>query len=136
MRVVLDSNEFVFAFQERREIQVKLFKSVSPNEIFLPHLILREVIRNISFSSKNDMWEFRNGLFSIFNVIDDYIVPTSLVSKYREHGLKDADALIGAFTEYIGADVLITENRHFLREVNITEFEIVSAQQFLFAWER
>ena len=85
----------------------------------------------MNFSSRNASWEFRNGLKSRFNVMDDRVVPSTLISKYHDLGLKDADAFIAAFTEYIGADVLVTENRHFLDKVKITEFKKMSAQQFL-----
>jgi len=38
--------------------------------------------------------------------------------------------VIGAFTEWVGAKYLISENRHFLK-LNVKDFEVLSAKQFL-----
>lgn len=44
---------------------------------------------------------------------EDIVVPFEIAFKYETKGLKPADAFIAAFTEWVGADVLVTENRHF-----------------------
>jgi hypothetical protein len=53
-----------------------------------------------------------------------------LLEKYIKKGLKKEDAVIGAFTEWVGAKYLISENRHFL-QLNAKDFEVLSAKQFL-----
>ncbi len=45
-------------------------------------------------------------------------VPVELFEKYRnEKGLKEGDALIAAFAEFVKTDYLISENRHIFLNV-------------------
>jgi len=55
----------------------------------------------------------------------------SLLEKYQSRGLKQADSSIAAFVEWVGAKYLISENRHFLKGLNVEEFKILSAKEFL-----
>ena len=134
MRVVLDSNEYILALGERRKNQMMLFRLLSGKDIFLPHLVLEEVLRNLKYTTKDAENRIRREMESRLNVVDDSGVPSVLVEKYRNRGMKSADALIAAFTEWINADILISENRHFLTEIEIDEFEVVTAEQFLKAF--
>ena len=62
----------------------------------------------------------------------DEPVPRELVAKYEELGLPDkADAVIGAFVEWVGARYLISENRHFLQRLKAAPFEVLSPAEFL-----
>ena len=71
-------------------------------------------------------------LISKLTFIDeDLIVPYELVGEYEYRGLKPADAFITAYTEYIGADALVTENRHFLSRQSSLPFKIVTAETCL-----
>jgi hypothetical protein len=59
-------------------------------------------------------------------------VPAELVNKYVAMGLREkADALIGAFVEWQGAQYLVSDNRHFLDELHTEAFEVVSPDEFL-----
>jgi hypothetical protein len=40
---------------------------------------------------------------------EDIVVPFEIAFKYEAKGLKPADALIAAYTEWVGADALVTE---------------------------
>jgi len=65
----------------------------------------------------------------------DEPVPKELVTKYVGLGLSEkADALIGAFVEWIGAKYLISENRHFLEELKTDVFEVLTPAEFLKRW--
>lgn len=44
-------------------------------------------------------------------------MPKNLIKKYEKKGLKTSDAAIAAFTEYVSADYLLSENRHFPRKL-------------------
>src|SRR4030043_454060 len=56
-------------------------------------------------------------LINLLTPIDeDFFVPFELGFKYEAVGLKEADALIAAYTEWVGADALVTANRHFLNK--------------------
>lgn len=51
--------------------------------------------------------------------------------KYEIKGLKPADAFIAAYAEWVGADALVTENRHFLVRHSDLPFKVVTAEQCL-----
>jgi len=57
-------------------------------------------------------------------------VPFELGAKYESLGLKPGDAFIAAYTEWTGADYLVTENRDFLA-LTALPFKIVRAEAFL-----
>ena len=64
--------------------------------------------------------------------IIDGPVPADLVTKYVGLGLPEkADAVIGAFAEWQGAEYLISDNRHFLRDLSTEAFEVLSPDEFL-----
>lgn len=50
--------------------------------------------------------------------------------RYESRGLKPGDAFIAAYTEWSGADYLITENRDFLALTSLP-FRVVRAEEFL-----
>lgn len=62
---------------------------------------------------------------------EDNVVPFELGMKYEAMGLKPADAFIGAFTEWVGADILVSENRHFLSRQSNLPFKILTAEKCL-----
>jgi len=51
--------------------------------------------------------------------------------KYLELGLAEEDVVIAAFTEWLGAKYLVSENRHFLEELKTEAFQVVDAAKFL-----
>ena len=58
--------------------------------------------------------------------------PFVLVEKYVNLGLPaKADAFIGAFAEWMNVSYLISENRHFLRQVKTKAFQIMDADEFV-----
>jgi hypothetical protein len=67
----------------------------------------------------------------------DEPVPQNFVAKYIELGLREkADALIGAFVEWVGAKYLVSDNRQFLEELETDAFEVVSPAEFLDRFSR
>lgn len=45
--------------------------------------------------------------------------------------MKSPDAFIAAYAEWIGADVLVTENRHFLTRQKDLPFKVLTAEKCL-----
>jgi len=106
LRVVLDSNEFVFGFRGVSE----------------PNKILR--LAGVKF--------VRDTILRMdMDVLDESGIPHTLIEKYVSKGLKPADALIAAFTEWVNADLLISENRHLVRELNPEGFKVLQAKDFI-----
>ena len=65
----------------------------------------------------------------LVSVDEDFVVSFELGSKYEALGLKPADAFIAAYTEWTGADTLVTENRHFLTRRTDLPFQVLRAEQ-------
>lgn len=68
-----------------------------------------------------------NVYISLTFIDEDAFVPFELGAKYEWKGLKPADAFIAAYVEWVGAEVLISENRHFLHRHADLPFRVMSA---------
>ncbi len=133
MLLVLDTNEYLFAFGAATQLpSVQLLDWLTIHrqsvQLRVPRLIVEEIRRNVSAEA------FREVLAVIhaFTIIDeDVLVPFELGAKYERRGLKPADAFIAAYAEWVGASVLISENRHFLTRQPELPFQVMTAQAFL-----
>lgn len=133
MRLVLDTNILVFAFSdipkpsclELIETIAFLFPKVS---IHIPRTILRETRRHLN---PPQFKEFALFIHEIAQTDEDIIVPFDTGIKYEQMGLKPADAMIAAYTEWIGAAVLVSENRHFLSRQTNLPFKVLTAEKIL-----
>jgi len=133
LQVVLDSNEYLFAFGgERKDACRTLLRKIAIGslavEVRISRTILREVERNASAEAFKDLWIVLEELGVVPD--EDWQVPFELGLKYERMGLKDGDAFIAAYTEWTGAHYLISENRDFLTLKPIP-FEVLKAEKFL-----
>ncbi|PIV70212.1 MAG: hypothetical protein COS08_01445 [Euryarchaeota archaeon CG01_land_8_20_14_3_00_38_12] len=133
MRIVLDSNEFIFAFMEKKTVCMKILENIDLFEVFMPLLILDEIVERLRILvNKNFASKIRHTvLSSSIHILDISTLPKNLIEKYERKGLRTSDAAIAAFTEYIQADYLLSENRHFLKNLKTTKFRVKNAEQFL-----
>jgi len=82
----------------------------------------------LNHSEFREFFEF----ISYLTVIDeDFLVPFEFGARYEAKGFKEADALIAAYTEWVGADALVTENRHFLSRNPNLSFKVLNAENCL-----
>lgn len=133
MQLVLDSNEYLFALGAERKAACEALVSTiledpAAYRIRLSRTILEEVRRNTAPQRFRDFWLFLQALGVI--VDEDREVPFELGVKYESLGLKPGDAFIAAYTEWAGAEYLITENRDFLALTSLP-FKVVRAEAFL-----
>ena len=133
MRIVLDSNEFIFAFMEKKTVCMKILENIDLFEVFMPLLILDEIVERLRILvNKNFASKIKHTvLSSSIHILDISTLPKNLIEKYERKGLRTSDAAIAAFTEYIQADYLLSENRHFLKNLKTTKFRVKNAEQFL-----
>lgn len=133
MLLVLDTNEYLFTFGLlKKESCLKLINILGDkyplHTIRIPRLIVEEVRRHLTPDSFKEFILF----VSILTRIDeDFSVPFELGEKYESMGFKPADAFISAYTEWVGANALITENRHFLTCQKDLSFRVFSAEKIL-----
>jgi predicted nucleic acid-binding protein len=131
--LVLDSNEYIFAFGIAKkpacETLFDLILDAYPTHtIRIPRLIVEEVGRHLT---PEEFREFIELIHNLTAIDEDLVVPFELGAKYESQGLKPADAFIAAYVEWTGADVLVTENRHFLSRHGSLPFKVLNAADCL-----
>lgn len=133
MVLVLDANEYIFAFDvvknPKCEKLLELIRDThSIHSVRMTRLILNEVRANLSRETFKKFIQFLNAFATLD---EDFSVPFELGKKYEVRGLKPADALIAAYAEWVKADILVSENRHFLTRQKNLPFKVRSAEQAL-----
>ena len=132
MLFILDSNEYIFALGAVRDpnsekVLKKIVELPEDISVRIPRLIIEEVRNNLTPEAFKDFIMLINTLTKID---EDFEVPFELGVKYELLDLKPADAFIAAYTEWTGADALVTENRHFLTRQNLS-FKVLTAEACL-----
>ena len=127
MIVILDSNEYINYIGKKILLFDKIFL-YDKISVYINETITKEVINNLSQSLIKDFYDFL-----LRNNINVYYEKMSfgLLQKYKNLGLKKGDIAIAAFCETIGADYLITENRHFLKSKKFDRFKVLNLKGFL-----
>ena len=133
MLVILDSNEYIFALGAiRKETCERLIEEVALRvdeiTVRITRLIIAETRNNLTQEAFKEFMIFINKLTTID---EEFVVPFELGAKYEAMDFKPADAFIAAYTEYVGADALVSENRHFLIHHSKLPFKVLTAQKCL-----
>lgn len=130
MLITIDSNQFVFGISGESIASEQLLMLIPQLEVVIPRIVLNEVTRNLQRDGLRKFYNLLNNAPSIV-IIDDFI-PRQLLDKYVDLGLREkGDAFIGAFAEWQKVDILISDNRHFLVELQGTPFDVMKPEQFL-----
>ncbi len=133
MLLVLDANEYIFALGLFRKHSCEsllkfLIDNFSTYSFAICRTIVEEVRTNLTTKEFHNFVRFINILTAID---EDFFIPFELGAKYETKGLKEADALIAAYTEWVGADILVTENRHFLARHLGLPFKVLTTKKCL-----
>ncbi len=95
----------------------------------VPLEVWRELTRNLS---DRELVEVREIVDSARQIEWNYIVASPRqVKQFEQRGAKKGDAVISAELEVAGVKWLISENRHFLAEINDLPFKVISAEEAL-----
>ena len=140
MRIILDSNEYILgldttAGQSPSSKLLDLVRILIDESdefcLLVPEIIIREVQRNLPPELEKDFFLLIQSSQKI-EYHSMFEVPQVTFQKYlRQEGLKQADALIAAFADFHNADYIISENRHMYRDLKVTGFITLTAQDFL-----
>lgn len=97
----------------------------------LHRIIVMEVMRNLAKPKDVKLFfSLLQGNSPAFMV--ESPIPLSLVESYVARGLRaKGDAYIGAFAEWMRVDCLISDNRHFLRDLQTDAYRLLSPGEFL-----
>ena len=131
-KAVIDSNEIIIGLTTEdtnsAKFIVKLSEFKDKYEFIISDDIYQEVMRNIPYSTKE---KFSKLLVLNIISIKNFFSDVGLFHKYKNLGFKKGDIAIAAFADKENADILISENRHFLKELKRSKFKIVNAEQFI-----
>ncbi len=99
--------------------------------LLVPEIIVREVQRNLPPDLEKDFFRLIQSSQKIeYHTLVE--VPRATFEKYRQKSrLKQADALIAAFADFMKVDYIVSENRHIYRGLKATGFVALTAQDFL-----
>ncbi len=127
MIIVLDSNEFIDFLNDKTEDITKVLGN-NTLLIYINDMIIREVLRNIPEIKKR---EFYNLIFTYNLNYYGYKLPAGLMEKYKKLGYKKGDVTVAALCETTKAEYLVSENRHFLKELKSDKFKVINLKDFI-----
>ena len=132
IRVVLDSNIWIFYLKERGDA-LKLLDVLdrSSATILIHAIIIEEVWRGVIAPRMRA--RFVRALLAPNVRIFTWPLPLRIIKKYEALGLHNGDPVIAAFAEMVNADFLITEDEDFncLRQAENVPFRTVSIAGYL-----
>ena len=136
MRICIDSCIFIQGLSLLDPASSRVLELIGPDvPLVIPRLIAQEITRNLRTTAQVRRF-YRLFHERPFAFIVDEPVPRNLVEVYAQKGLSQkADAYIAAFADWMQARYLISDNRHFLRHLTTTSFQVVDASGFLSLWE-
>lgn len=128
MRVSLDTNIWIFGVIGVDPDCERILFNLDKFEVVLPDQVRRELERNLS---DYDMKQFYHFLLRFDVQVDFSPVPNEYILAFEGKGLKKGDAEIGAFCEWRRIEVIVSDNRDFLRGLSPEHFfDVLSPRQF------
>jgi hypothetical protein len=128
MQVSLDTNVWIFGILGLDFHCERILENLDKFEVIIPDQIRAELERNLSNS---DMKLFYQFVFSFGVTVDYARVPPKMIADFEGLGLKKGDAEIGAFCEWRKIDIVVSDNRDFLKGLTPTHsFLVMSPNLF------
>ena len=128
MVISLDTNIWIFGLFNTNPFCRNILLNLTMFDIIVPNQIRAELERNLP---KTYIKEFYSLTIEAAVRFDFEGVPEGYITKFEEKGLKKGDAIIGAYCEWRKVDMIVSDNRDFLRGLSGGHyFEVVSPQEF------
>ena len=130
--VVLDTNVWIFGLRRQPEYPacVKLLDSLNRLRVKIPRQILREPQANLSDGEMHEIFRILNRYSERVDIQWDKADPL-LVEKYQRLGCRLGDAVVAAHLEALEVKAIVSENRHFLSEMQELPFRVLSSSDAL-----
>jgi len=128
MQVSLDTNVWIFGIVGVDPFCERIILNLNKFEIVVSDQIRAELERNLS---DYDMKQFYQFVLRFGVKIDFSEVPKDYISQFEKKGLKKGDAEIGAFCEWKRVNVIVSDNRDFLKGLSPEHyFEVMNPKEF------
>ena len=117
-RIVLDTNVWIYGLRQDEDYPScwELLQNLRAFHVIVPRQVLAELQLNLAPGEYQRFWQLINA-YSARIEISWNPAPTERVNHYRGLGCRRGDAAVAALTEYVRAEVLVTEKREFFRDV-------------------
>ncbi len=112
MQISLDTNIWIFGIVGADVFCEKILFNLDKFDVVIPDQIRAELERNLS---DYDMKQFYQFMLRFGVKIDFAKVPSNYIITFEEKGLKKGDVDIGAFCEWRKIDIIVSDNRDFLK---------------------
>lgn len=133
MRVSLDTNVWIFGILGADPFCETILLNLIKFEIIIPNQIRIELERNLPSQMLDQFYAIIGQLGIVLNYEK---VPESYIQDFEKKGLKKGDAVIGGFAEWQKVDVIVSDNRDFLRGLAAGHsFQVMSPEEFCHAFE-
>lgn len=127
-RISLDTNIFIFGIRNIDPYSVLILTNLFRFDVCIAAQVEKELRRNITSSELKEFYSLIDTLLK-FEIV--YQQPEQTIfQKYQSLGLSMGDALIAAFCNGEGVEILISENRHFLQHLPKQAYEILDSKSF------
>ena len=128
MQVSLDTNVWIFGIIGVDSFCEKILLNLGKFKIIVPEQVRAELERNLS---DYDMKQFYQFVLRFDVRIDFEMVPSSYITTFKQKGLKKGDVEIGAFCEWRRIDIVVSDNRDFIKGLSSTHhFQVMSPKEF------
>ena len=126
--ISIDTNVWIFGITNRDRLCHQILANLINFDVILPNQVRAELRRNLT---NYEMRLFYQLTLEANIQIDFETVPLPLIADFEQKGLKKGDAEIGAFCEWRGVNLFISDNRDFLRGLSPQHtFRVLSPAQF------
>ena len=131
-RIVLDTNVWIYGLRQDQDYPScwELLQGLRAFQVIIPRQVLAELQVNLAPEEYQRFWQLINAFPARMEISWDP-GPTERINHYRGLGCRRGDAAVSALTEHVGAELLVTENREFLRNVPTLPFRIVTSSAVL-----
>ncbi|OQY48863.1 MAG: hypothetical protein B6242_00900 [Anaerolineaceae bacterium 4572_78] len=128
MRISLDTNVWIFGLVEYNKYCRKILMNLSHFQVIVPIQVLKELNNNLS---KEFLDYFYQLVIKPYVQLDYEKVPDVYITMFESKDLKKGDAIIGAFAEWRKVDMIVSDNRDFLRGLSEEYyFRVMAPQKF------
>jgi predicted nucleic acid-binding protein len=126
--ISFDTNIFIFGIREDPNFPacVELLERIGELQVYMPLQIIRELKNNLRPDEVSELFGLLSQYYDRIR-IEWKIVPFKLIERFQRLGCKLGDAVVAAHLEEQGVHALISENRHFLKEIPDLPCRVLSA---------
>ncbi len=128
MLISLDTNVWIFGLLKSNVFCQRMLLNLSSFNIVVTNQVRTELTRNLPDRYMKAFYELVNESGVQLNYEK---APDVYITVFESKGLKKGDAIIGAFAEWKSIDMIVSDNRDFLRGLSAVHyFEVMSPQEF------